>query len=91
MSNYISGNDLLKKWDIKGFQLANYVKQGLLPYDQAGRPRLPESAEEQLIQLQNQANYWGRQKLIQLVMKQSNQRIIDIVKESTGYTCCSHH
>lgn len=41
MSDFISGNDLLKRWDIVGFELFEYVRAGKLePLDSVGRPLL---------------------------------------------------
>jgi hypothetical protein len=36
MSNWISWQELLGKWKIKGFELLNFLKQGLQPYSKYG-------------------------------------------------------
>ena len=38
MSDFISGHEILKRWEIRGFELFNYVSKGKLrPYDRFGK------------------------------------------------------
>jgi len=47
MSNFISGEDLLKHLDIRPFELFNYVKNGLQPFNQFGKPIPPPNIKDQ--------------------------------------------
>lgn len=46
MSNFISGEDLLKRLDLRPFELFNHVKNGLQPFDQFGKPIPPPNIKD---------------------------------------------
>lgn len=40
-SKWITGKDLVKRWNIPDFQIVEYVQQGLQPYNDVGKPMIP--------------------------------------------------
>ncbi len=52
MSNYISGKNLLTRLDILPFELFDYVKKGLQPFDKFGKPIPPPDIKFKINQLE---------------------------------------
>ena len=52
MPKWISGQELLTRWNIKGIELLEYVNEGLQPHTLAGRPIPPPDALEELTELE---------------------------------------
>jgi hypothetical protein len=48
MPKWISGKDLLKRWNIFDFELFEYVKQGLQPHSKLCKPISPPDVSEEL-------------------------------------------
>ncbi|HOM03542.1 MAG TPA: hypothetical protein PLH43_12070 [Acetivibrio sp.] len=51
MSNWLTGQELLERWQIKAFQLFDHVKNNLQPYDQLGQPKPPPDVYAKLQKL----------------------------------------
>lgn len=51
MSNFISGENLLTRLDIFPFELFDYVKKGLQPFDKFGKPISPPNITDKLERL----------------------------------------
>jgi hypothetical protein len=48
MSKWISGAELLSRWDIKSVELFDYVRKGLRPHSILGKPMAPPNVSEKL-------------------------------------------
>jgi hypothetical protein len=51
MSEWISGEELLDSFNIKGIELLKFVTDGLQPHDQAGKPTLPPAIKMKFAEL----------------------------------------
>lgn len=56
MKKWVTGNDLVKQWDIRGVELCEYVKRGLQPYDAFGQKMHPPDISEKLSRVEKLDN-----------------------------------
>lgn len=80
MSEFILGKDLIKRWEIEPFELIDYVKRGLQPYDQNGKPKLPKYVKDAIQMLENNVRIIGEAQTRQSFLDRSIE-IAAIVKD----------
>ncbi|MGD0279866.1 MAG: hypothetical protein ABSC11_11230 [Smithella sp.] len=79
MSKFISGKDLLTRFDILSFELFDHVKNGLQPFDKFGRPISPPDIKSKLRQLEE------LEKKLESQPGLSHSAIDEIFKRSIDY------
>ena len=52
MSDYIQGQEILRLYGIRDFELFEYVKKGLQPYSETGKPILPPDVQQKIASIE---------------------------------------